>query len=255
MPASTPSGVLFESGRQTFDDLHAAGAGMLARASVAAGATRFVQLSAIGADADSPAAYARSKAAGEAAVRDAAPLATILRPSVVFGSDDQFFNRFAAMAGLSPALPLIGGGGTRFQPVFVGDVAQAVARALDDRRPRPGARTNSAAPASTRSRRLMEIMLAEIGKPRFLAPVPFPIAGLLGRVGNLAATVGFPPPITSDQVEMLKVDNVVAPGALGLADLGVTPTASGGGDRVLPLSLSSRRPVCRDLRRRSSRRS
>ncbi len=140
--------------------------------------------------------------------------ATILRPSVVFGSDDQFFNRFAAMAGLSPALPLIGGGGTRFQPVFVGDVAQAVARALDD--PASTGRTYElGGPGVYTFKALMEIMLAEIGKPRFLAPVPFPIAGLLGRLGNLAATVGFPPPITSDQVEMLKVDNVVAPGALG----------------------------------------
>jgi NADH dehydrogenase len=217
-------GVLFESGRQTFGDLHAAGAGLLARQAVAAGAERFVQISAIGADPDSPAAYARSKAAGEAAVREAAPLATILRPSVVFGADDQFFNRFAAMAGLSPALPLIGGGGTRFQPVFVGDVASAVALALDDPAA-PGHTYELGGPGVYTFKALMEIMLAEIGKSRFLAPVPFPIAGLLGRAGDIAAMAGLPPPITSDQVEMLKVDNVVAPGALGLADLGVTPQA------------------------------
>jgi uncharacterized protein YbjT (DUF2867 family) len=217
-------GVLFESGRQRFDDLHAEGAGLLARRAARAGAARFVQISAIGANLDSPAAYARSKAAGEAAVLDAAPLATILRPSVVFGPDDQFFNRFAAMAGLSPALPLIGGGGTFFQPVFVGDVALAVARTLDDQAA-SGRTYELGGPGVYTFKALMEIMLAEIGKSRFLAPVPFPIAGMLGRAGDIAAQAGFPPPVTSDQVEMLKVDNVVAPGALGLADLGVTPQA------------------------------
>jgi uncharacterized protein YbjT (DUF2867 family) len=217
-------GVLFESGRQGFGDLHVDGAALMAREAVAAGAGLFVHISAIGADADSPAAYARSKAAGEAAVREAAPFATILRPSVVFGPDDAFFNRFAAMAGLSPALPLIGGGETRFQPVFVGDVAQAVARALVD--PVAVGRTYElGGPGVYTFKALMEILLAEIGKSRFLAPVPFPIAGLLGKVGDIAAKAGFPPPITSDQVELLKVDNVVAPGALGLADLGVMPQA------------------------------
>ena len=217
-------GVLFESGRQRFDELHARGAGLLARAALAAGATRFVQISAIGADANSAAAYARSKADGEAAVRDAAPEATILRPSVVFGPDDQFFNRFAAMAGVSPALPLIGGGRTRFQPVFVGDVASAVARSLDDPAA-PGRMYELGGPGIYTFKALMEMMLAEIGKPRFLAPVPFPLAGLLGRAGDFAASAGLPPPITTDQVEMLKVDNVVAPGALGLADLGISPQA------------------------------
>ena len=217
-------GVLFESGRQTFGDLHAHGACLLARSAVAAGAERFVQISAIGADANSRAAYARSKAAGETAVRDAAPFATILRPSVVFGADDQFFNRFAAMAGLSPALPLIGGGGTRFQPVFVGDVAQAVARALDDPGA-PGLTYELGGPGVYTFRALMELMLAEIGKSRILAPVPFAIAGLLGKAGDVVATTGFAPPITSDQVEMLKVDNVVSPGASGLADLGIAAQA------------------------------
>ena len=217
-------GVLFESGRQRFDDLHARAAGALARSAVAAGADRFVQISAIGADANSPAAYARSKAAGEAAVREAAPFATILRPSIVFGVDDQFFNRFAAMAGLAPALPLIGGGGTRFQPVFVGDVAEAAAKALDD--PATAGRVYElGGPGVYTFKALMKIMLAEIGKSRALAPIPFPIAGLMGRAGDVLAMAGFPPPITSDQVAMLKTDNLVAPGALGLADLGITPQA------------------------------
>ncbi len=217
-------GVLFESGHQTFGDLHAEGAALLARSAVAAGAERFVQISAIGADANGRAAYARSKAAGEIAVGKAAPFATILRPSIVFGADDQFFNRFAAMAGLAPALPLIGGGGTRFQPVFVGDVAEAVAKALDDPAA-PGRTYELGGPGVYTFKGLMEIMLAEIGKSRVLAPIPFPIAGLMGRAGDVVAMTGFPPPITSDQVEMLKVDNVVAPGALGLAELGIAAQA------------------------------
>ena len=217
-------GVLFESGRQSFTDLHAEGAGRLARAAVAAGATRFVQVSAIGANADSSAAYARSKAAGEVAVREAAIFATVLRPSLVFGPDDQFFNRFASMAGLAPALPLIGGGATRFQPVFVGDVGDAVAKAMDD--PSAAGRTYElGGPGIYTFKQLMEIMLAEIGRGRALAPIPFPIAGLLGRAGNLMTSIGLPPPITGDQVEMLKSDNVVSPGALGFADLGIAPKA------------------------------
>ena len=217
-------GVLFESGRQRFDDLHAAGAGLLARTAVSAGADRFVQISAIGADPRSAAAYARSKAAGEAAVREAAPFATILRPSVVFGPEDQFFNRFASMAGLAPALPLIGGGGTRFQPVFVGDVAEAVARALDDPAV-PGRTYELGGPSVYTFRALMELMLAEIGKSRALAPIPFPIAGVIGKAGDFLAKAGLAPPITADQVEMLKSDNVVTPGALSLSDLGIAPQA------------------------------
>ena len=217
-------GVLFESGRQTFEDLQARGPGLLARAAVAAGADRFIQVSAIGADVDGKAAYARSKAMGEAAAKAATPRATILRPSIVFGPDDQFFNRFAAMAGIAPALPLIGGGSTRFQPVFVGDVAQAVANALDD--PATAGKTYElGGPGTYTFKALMEIMLAQIGKSRLLTPLPFPIAGLLGKVGDIVSMSGFPPPITSDQVELLKVDNVVAPGALGLAELGVAPQA------------------------------
>ena len=144
---------------------------------------------------------------------------------MVFGADDQFFNRFAAMAGLAPALPLIGGGGTRFQPVFVGDVAPAVAAALDD--PNASGRTYElGGPGVYTFKALMEILLAEIGKSRLSwRRCPFPIAGLIGKAGDILAVAGFPPPITSDQVEMLKTDNVVAPGALGLADLGIAPQA------------------------------
>ncbi|WP_375269747.1 complex I NDUFA9 subunit family protein, partial [Phenylobacterium sp.] len=125
-------GVLYEAGRQKFASLHAMGARNVAEAARAAGVTRLVQMSAIGADAQSESKYARTKAEGEAAVREIFPDAVIIRPSIVFGPEDDFFNRFARMATLSPALPLIGGGKTRFQPVYVGDVAQAIARALRD---------------------------------------------------------------------------------------------------------------------------
>lgn len=216
--------VLYESGRQKFDALHVDGARAVAEAAKAAGIERFVQISSIGADAASPSHYARSKAAGEAAVREVVPTATIVRPSVVFGAEDAFFNRFAAMAGLSPALPLIGGGETRFQPVFVSDVAAAVAQAVFD--PATAGRTYElGGPGVYSFKTLMQLMMAQTGRQRFLAPVPFPLANLLGAVGDLAAKAGFPPPITSDQVASLRADNVVSPGASGLADLGVTPTA------------------------------
>ncbi len=125
-------GILRESGSQRFEAIHHIGPARLARIAREAGIERFIQMSAIGADPRSPSAYARTKAAGEAAARDAFPTATILRPSVVFGPEDQFFNRFAAMATISPVLPLIGGGETLFQPVYVGDVAEAVVRCIDD---------------------------------------------------------------------------------------------------------------------------
>jgi len=212
--------VLYESGRQTFQALHVDGARAVAEAARAAGIDRFVQISAIGASEASPALYGRTKAAGEAAVRAVLPSASILRPSVVFGPDDQFFNRFAAMATVSPALPLIGGGRTRFQPVFVADVAAAVAQAIWD----PGAAGRTyelGGPGVYSFKALMTLLLAQIGRERLLVNVPFPVAGLLGGVGGLVAMTGIAPPITSDQVDLLRVDNVVSPGALGLSDLGV----------------------------------
>jgi uncharacterized protein YbjT (DUF2867 family) len=143
----------------------------------------------------------------------------------VFGPADAFFNRFAAMALISPALPLIGGGETRFQPVYVGDVAEAVARSLSDAAA-PGRTYELGGPTVYSFRTLMEILLREIGRERLLAPVPFPIARLLGVAGDLAAATGFlAPPITTDQVEMLRSDNVVSAGAYTLADLGVAASA------------------------------
>jgi NADH dehydrogenase len=218
-------GLLSQSGRQRFEAVHVEGAREAAAEARAAGAQRFVQISAIGADEASRSGYARTKAQGEAAVREAFPTATILRPSIVFGPEDDFFNRFGAMATMSPALPLIGGGHTRFQPVFVGDVAQAVAAAVASAAA-AGRTYELGGPGVYSFRELMEITLAEIGRRRLLLPLPFAAARAIGRAGDLIELLTpLSPPITSDQVEMLKSDNVVAPGAAGLADLGVAPTA------------------------------
>jgi NADH dehydrogenase len=220
-------GILFETGRQTFESVHVEGAWSVARACAARGIGRLTQISAIGADAGSKARYAASKAAGEAAVREAVATAVILRPSVIFGPEDHFFNRFAEMAMISPALPLIGGGSGRMQPVFVADVAAAVAVAAGDAA-LAGRTYELGGPATYSFRELMELMLAEIRRERLLVPVPFGLAHLLGLIGEATAASAaglIAPPITRDQVAMLRVDNVVAPGALGLADLGLTPTA------------------------------
>ncbi|MCG9915542.1 MAG: complex I NDUFA9 subunit family protein [Phenylobacterium sp.] len=217
-------GVLYESGRQKFASLHTEGAANVAQAAKAAGISRMVQVSSIGADAGSPSAYARTKAAGEAAVREALPQAVILRPSIVFGPEDDFFNRFAAMAVLSPALPLIGGGQTRFQPVFVGDVARAVAVALSD--PACAGKTYElGGPAILTFRQLLELVLSETQRRRLLLPLPFPIANLIGQVGNLMALTPIAPPLTTDQVAQLKVDNVADKALPGLSDLGIEGTA------------------------------
>jgi NADH dehydrogenase len=217
--------VLYESGRQGFATLHAEAAGAIAQAAAARGITRFVQMSAIGADAASPAKYARTKAAGEVAVRAVLPSAVILRPSIVFGAEDAFFNRFAGLTTFSPALPLIGGGHTRFQPVFVGDVAAAVAKVLGD--PAAAGRTYElGGPTVYSFRDLLAFILRETGRMRLLVPVPWFAAKMLGAVGDLQAAVPIiPPQLTSDQVESLRIDNVVADGAAGLADLGIEPRA------------------------------
>ncbi len=233
-------GILYESRRQSFTAVHVDGARCVDEAARAAGAARLVQLSAIGASPQSPALYGRTKAAGEAAVREAFPGATILRPSVVFGAEDAFFNRFAMLARLSPVLPLIGGdvfderlfaglafrghrfgaGTTRFQPVYVGDVAEAIMAVLD----RPETAGNDyelGGPQVYSFREVLEIVLRESGRRRLLVPLPFWVANcqawFLERLPK--------PLLTRDQVKLLARDNVVAEGALGLADLGVTPNA------------------------------
>ena len=222
-------GVLFEAGRQKFQSLHAMGARNIAEAAARQGITKFVQLSAIGADPDSLAKYGRTKAEGEAAVREAIPSAVILRPSVVFGPEDDFFNRFAAMASMSPVLPLIGGGHTRFQPVFVGDVASAVAASLADE-DAAGRVFELGGPTVYSFRELMELTCKETGHARALLPIPWPLANLIGSLGDIAATLHGalpllpPPPLTTDQVALLRTDNVVSDGASGLAELGLSPT-------------------------------
>jgi uncharacterized protein YbjT (DUF2867 family) len=222
-------GILRESGSQTFERVHHTGPARLARLAREAGIERFVHISAIGADPRSPSAYARTKAAGEAAVRDAFPTVTILRPSVVFGPEDQFFNRFAAMATISPVLPVIGGGHTRFQPVYVGDVADAVLKCLDD--PVTAGRTYElGGPKVYTFRELIELLLGEIRRKRVVVDLPFGLAAFEARLMSILPT----PPLTPDQVELLKRDNVVSSGAMTLAALGITPTAVEG---ILPTYL------------------
>jgi uncharacterized protein YbjT (DUF2867 family) len=219
-------GILRESGSQTFERVHHLGPARLARLAREAGVERLVHLSAIGADPRSTSAYARTKAAGEAAVRDAFPTATILRPSIVFGPEDQFFNRFAAIAMISPVLPLIGGGQTRFQPVYVGDVADAVLKCLDD--PATAGRTYElGGPKIYTFRELLELLLREIRRKRVLVDLPFGVAAFQARLMSMLPN----PPLTPDQVELLKGDNVVSPGALTLATLGIEATAVEG---ILP---------------------
>lgn len=212
-------GILFERRAGDFARLQGGLPGAIGAAAAKLGLERVVQVSAIGADPGSPSAYARSKAAGEAALRAAFPNATILRPSVVIGPEDGFFNRFARMAGVSPALPLIGGGRTRFQPVHVGDVADAVAAALT-RDDVAGRTYELGGPSVYSFRELMAYLLKVTGRRRLLVSLPFGLARLQARLLERLPE----PPLTVDQVELLRRDNVVAPGAAGLAELGVQPT-------------------------------
>ncbi len=215
-------GILTEGGAQTFDAVQAKGAETVAKAAAAVGA-RMVHVSAIGADENSPAAYARAKAMGEAAVLAAVPSATILRPSVVFGPEDQFTNRFAALARVSPFLPLIGGGVTRMQPVYVGDVATAVADAVDGKA-RAGATYELGGPEVLTMREIMEIILSITDRKRALISLPFGLARLQAMFLQFAPGLL---KLTPDQVEMLKSDNVVSDAAkaagLTFQGLGITP--------------------------------
>jgi NADH dehydrogenase len=220
------AGILHESGGQAFDEIHQQGAARLARLARAAGVRRLVHISAIGADPGGGSAYARSKGQGEAALRAAFPDAVILRPSVVFGPEDQFFNRFARMALLCPALPLIGGGRTKFQPVYVGDVADAVIRSLD-MESADGRTYELGGPRVYAFRELMELVLRETGRKRALVDLPFGLASFFARFAELLPD----PPLTRDQVAMLRQDNVVAPGAPGFAELGIVPT---GPEAIIP---------------------
>ncbi len=225
-------GILHQRGPQTFEAVQAAGAGAVAKAATDAGA-KLVHVSAIGADARSASQYARSKAAGEKATLSAAREAVILRPSIVFGPEDDFFNRFAAMARFLPALPLVGGGETRFQPVFVSDVAAAIVAAAEGRA-RPSTIYELGGPEVKTFRELMELLLREIGRERLLMPLPFALARLQAFFLEFLPK----PPLTRDQVILLQRDNVVSKAAerenRTLQGLGIAPTSL---EAVLPTYL------------------
>jgi len=214
-------GILFERGRQSFNAIHVQGAEQVALAASAHGA-RMVHVSAIGADEHSRAAYARSKAEAERLVLAALPQAVIMRPSVVFGPEDDFFNRFAALARISPALPLIGGGETRFQPVFVGDVAEAIAQAVDGNA-QAGTIYELGGPEVKTFEELMRYVLKTIGRKRLLMPVPF----FAAKIKAMLLQYWPKPPLTPDQVELLRSDNVVSDAAKAdgrtLQGLGIEP--------------------------------
>ena len=217
-------GILFEKGKQTFESTQLAGACTIAQAAAKAGITRYVHMSAIGADAASASNYGRTKGAAEEAVKALVPTATILRPSIVFGPEDNFFNQFAAMARITPALPLIGGGLTKFQPVYVGNVAAAALKGLDT----GGGTYELGGPRTYSFKELLAYILVQIERPRFLAPLPFFMAETLGSVMNAVFKLNpfAGPPLTDDQVKMLKTDNVVSDGAKGFTDLGITQLES-----------------------------
>ncbi len=213
------TGILTPRGEQSFEGVHVDGAEIIAKAAKAAGVRTFVQVSAIGADKDAASSYASSKGEGDERVRAAFPEAAIVRPSLVFGPEDDFFNRFAALARVLPALPLIGGGHTKFQPVFVGDVAAVIARLAQD--PVLGGKIYElGGPTVYTFKELMQIVLRETGRKRLLVPVPFALATLKAMFLQFLPK----PLLTPDQVTLLKSDNVVT-GENGLAALGITPSS------------------------------
>lgn len=235
-------GVLAPVGAQSFAAVHDAGARAIARAARKADAKHLVHISAIGADAASASAYARSKAAGEKASLAEFSSPVILRPSIVFGPEDEFFNRFAALARTSPLLPLIGGGKTKFQPVYVGDLAAAVCNIIDGKSGRPGAVYEIGGPQVLSFRDLLDKTLAFTGRSRGYLPMPFWLAKL-----QALATWPLPNglrPVTVDQVRLLKQDNVVSNAALAehrtLADLGIDDPATV--DAVVPGYLERFKP-------------
>lgn len=213
------TGILYQRGEQSFEAVHVAAAEAIANAAREAGATSLVHVSSIGADKDAESSYAASKGEGERRVREAFPNAVILRPSLVFGSEDQFFNRFASLARVLPFLPLIGGGHTKFQPVFVGDVANAVVQGVTD----PAARGKTfelGGPTVYSFKELMQFILRETCRKRLLVPVPFFAATIKAIFLQFMPS----PLLTPDQVTLLKSDNVVT-GNDTLATLGIVPTS------------------------------
>ena len=227
-------GVLYERGHQKFHALHAEAAETIAREAAAEGAKTLVQISAIGASEDSRSKYAASKGEGERRVRDAFPDATIIRPSIVFGPEDDFFNRFAWLARLSPVLPLIGGGHTKFQPVFAGDVAAAIVTCVSDAAT-AGKTYELGGPDVYTFKQLMQMILRITRRRRILVPVPFWAAYVKAFFLQFLPK----PLLTPDQVTLLKTDNAVAAGALTLKDLGIEPDSA---EAVVPSYLWRFRP-------------
>ncbi|WP_068085218.1 complex I NDUFA9 subunit family protein [Polycladidibacter stylochi] len=214
-------GILSESGKQTFEDVQAKALKALSEEVKAKGIERFVHISAIGADGQSSSQYARTKAAGEEFIQENTPNAIILRPSIIFGPDDSFFNRFGSMAKISPVLPLVGGGKTKFQPVFVGDVAAATIKALNGEA-KAGTIYELGGPRALSFRECLELLLKIIGRRRKLLGVSFSMARLQARFLQLLPN----PLLTVDQVKLLQKDNVVSDNARSegrtLEGLGIT---------------------------------
>jgi uncharacterized protein YbjT (DUF2867 family) len=231
-------GILYQRGRRSFQRVHVEGAASVATAARAAGVTRLVQMSAVGADAESPSEYSRSKAGGEKGARDAFPGASIVRPSVVFGPDDDFFNRFAAMAQLLPVLPVFD---TVMQPVYVGDVAQAIATIVTDAST-AGKTYELGGPRAIHFRELMDIVLRETHRRCHLMRMPMGLAKVQAFFLERLPT----PPLTRDQLKLLQRNNVVADGALTLSDLGIEPTAV---EAIVPAYLYRYRPPVSQRRR------
>ncbi len=230
-------GVLFESGRQTFEALHVGGPDVIGEACAAAGITNVASVSAIGANVDSKSDYARTKGEGEAALREHVPTADILRPSILFGPEDDFFNRFAGLTSFAPALPLIGGGKTTFQPVYVEDVANAVAVSVTQGS--TGETFELGGPNTYTFKELLQFILETVDKKRILAPIPWFAANMMGFGGEMSGALPFVKPfLTRDQVENLKVDNVVSDDAKGFEALGIRPETI---EAIVPTYLSKYR--------------
>ncbi len=225
-------GILAPVGKNTFEGVQTLGAQNIAQEAARVGIEDLIHVSAIGADAESDSIYARTKAEGEQAALTHVPTATVIRPSIVFGPQDDFFNRFAAMARIAPALPLIGGGKTKFQPVYVDDIADAIVQLIETGEGR-GETYELGGPEVMSFKELLQLMLKIIGRSRLLVPLPFPIASMMGAAGDTASMLPFVEgPITADQVKLLKTDNVVSEsGVKTFADLGITPETM---DAVLP---------------------
>lgn len=213
--------LLFESGSQNFDALHVKGAEVLAKKSLAHGVTNFIQVSALGASLNSDSSYSSTKAMGEKIIRDIIPSSDIVRPSIIFGAEDNFFNRFAAMTQLSPFIPLLGGGQSLFQPVYVNDVAKVVAKLAG--KGTAGNTYELGGPKVYSFKELMQVMLHVVDRKRVLIPVPWVASNFLGFLGEVSGSLPFVSPfLTRDQVKNLRKDNIVSEGALGFSSFEIS---------------------------------